>query len=261
MKLEDLASTSSPFGCLVRILTGHVVSSSSMVSRAYLTDSFRAIVVEAGDGSLWLVATLDALAPDLDGLRVRSEASGGPSTEYPSTASLVKVAVAWGDDSGRIGPAGEVDIANPRVVQHPGGASLGVVPLAKARALANAMEEGTGPVPLELGNADSPPDWPGVVDATYEELGVLTLFHSEDGSHWPVTRRALLASGPAGDFAGAPGAIALDLALESLESGSPAFSLGDSAAFRGLVRPLAPNLSMLLPPRLILETIAHARSV
>jgi hypothetical protein len=232
-----------------------------MVSRSYLTDSFRAVVVDPGDGSLWLVATLDALAPDLDGLRQRSEASGGPSTEYPSTASLVKVSVAWGDDSGRIGAAGEVDIANPRVVKHPGGASIGVVPLARARALARAMEDGRGPVPLQLSGADSPPGWPGEVDATYEELGVLTLFQSDDGSHWPVTRRALLASDPAGDFAGEPGAIALDLALEPHESGSPAFSLGDSSDFHGLVRPVAPNLSMLLPPSAILETIAHARPV
>ncbi len=47
----------------VRITTGHVVSSSSMVSRAYLTDEWRGIVVEDADGALWLAATLDALAP------------------------------------------------------------------------------------------------------------------------------------------------------------------------------------------------------
>ncbi|MEN8233485.1 MAG: hypothetical protein ABFR89_01000 [Actinomycetota bacterium] len=245
--MEQPTSTSSPFDSLVRIVTGHTVSSSSMVSRAYLTDSWRAVLVTTGDGDLWLAATLDALGPDAEQLLARGEENGGPPAKY-AAAALVKVSVSWGDVAGRPASGGEAHVANPRVVKHPGGASIGVVSLAKARDLAQAIQEGTGPVPLTLGPAKTHDD---------AKFDVTTLFPADDGRFWPVTRKARRASDPTGDFLDQPGAVALDLRLDAHDAGSPAFS-GDEAspAFRGLVRPVGADLAMLLPSRLIRETIA-----
>ena len=57
---------------LVRIEVGHLVSSSSMVSRAYLSDGCFGVVVDDGEGGPWLVSALSFLAPDPDELRVRA---------------------------------------------------------------------------------------------------------------------------------------------------------------------------------------------
>ncbi|MEN8113379.1 MAG: hypothetical protein ABFS21_03235 [Actinomycetota bacterium] len=247
--MEEAKLDPSSADSLVRIVTGHSVSSSSMVSRAYLTDSWRAVLVNTVDGGLWLAATLDALGPDTEQLLARGEANGGPPANH-AAAALVKISVSWGDAAGRSVSGGEAHVANPKVVRHPGGAAIGVVSLAKARDLNQEILAGTGPMPITLEQA-SPCD-----DA---EFDVVTLHPADDGRFWPVTRKARRASDPAVDFLDQPGAVALDLRLDAHDAGSPAFSGGGSSpVFRGLVRPVGESLAMLLPSRLIRETIASA---
>ena len=123
---HEAQPVSTPASSLVRVVTGHVVSSSSMVSRAYLTDSWCGVVVSDDDGGYWLAATLDALAPDEETLVIRGEAERGPPRAY-GRASLVKIMVSWGTASDSGEGSVEVIVANPRVTKHPGGASIGVV--------------------------------------------------------------------------------------------------------------------------------------
>ncbi len=242
----------SPFDSLVRVMTGHVVSSSSMVSRAYLTDSWRGVIVTVDDGDPWLAATLDAFGPDTGGLLARGHAEGGPPPDH-ARAALVKVSIAWGDVAGRAVPGGERHVSNPKIVKHPGGASIAVLPLGKVRGFGAGErdESGLAAYPLTLNDTS-----PLSVD---DEFDVLTLFRPDDGPYWPVTRRVRRISEIGNGFLGQPDAAGLDLRLEPSDSGSPAMSCGGPPpVFRGLVRSVGPEIAMLLPSRLIVETIAHA---
>ncbi len=236
----------------VRITTGHVVSSSSMVSRAYLTDEWRGIVVEDADGALWLAATLDALAPDPEPLLARGEEEGGLPREY-ARASLYKVSIGWGAGGGEDADGGEIDVTNPVVHMHPGGASVGLISLAKQSVLADRVAAGNGPQPLELHDNDR-----GAKHDRSENIEVATLFAADDGTYWPVRRQAWLASAPGSDFLGQP-AVAIDVALQPHDAGSPVYSIDEpTPAFVGLARPVGANVSMLLPAGLIAETLADA---
>ncbi len=221
-----------------------------MVSRAYLTDSWRGIVVLAPDRGHWLVCTLDALSPDEEGLLIRGEAEGGLPHAY-AQATLTKIVVAW---MGGGGPADEpiqTTLANPRVVQHPEGASIGVVSLDRNREFVQHIEAGTGPSLHALGGTDSDP---GGFD-------IETLLDAGDGSYWPVSRLAWPSSVSGRDFLGQPGALALDVALAGEDAGSPAFGRGESGrVLRGVVRPVGTRVAMLLPTHLIAETVAHAHA-
>lgn len=243
----------SPFDSLLRIVTGHVVSSPSMASRAYLTDSRRAVVVRASDGGLWLASTLDALGPDEEALIRRGEEVGGPPAQYARTA-LVKITIEWGGLPGRPESREEVQIANPRVVKNPGGASLAAVPLGKSRDLIGMIAEGRGPTPIDVSSKTAA----SVDDAVRldEDVSVATLFRADDGGYWPLQRRARISSEPGVDFLGESGAAALDLELQPSDAGSAVFggpALG--GAFIGLARPVGPGVAMLLPPGFIGETI------
>ncbi len=236
-------------GPLVRIVTGTVVSAQSMVSRAFLRDSFLGMVVEAADGTLWLAATGDALAPDPEGLIIRGADNGGPPVEYGS-ARLATIWLSWGSVAGSTIPAGEVEVANPVVVEHPGGISAAVVRLAKARPLLEAIDAGTGPAPIRL------VDGVGEVDAT-RTVDVLSLVQDGAQLNWPVSRTAGVVSD--GGFFGIPGAVALDLEVEGTEAGAPVF-VGPEHRLGGMVRPLTRGLSCVVPASAIVETIVHAQS-
>ena len=254
----EVQPVSAPASSVVRIVTGHVVSSSSMVSRAYLTDSWRGVVVADDDGGYWLAATLDALAPDEDTLVIRGEVEGGPPRAY-GRASLVKIMLSWGTAPDSAEGSEEVIVANPRVTKHPGGASIGVVPLERNRDFAEHIRGGSGPVCFRVSTPHSIVD--DSADINNDSVEVETLACSDDGSYWPVRRRAWFSEISGADFLGQPGALALDLALEHVDAGSPAFSHGEpSEVLRGIVRPVGAHISMLLPLHLIAETVAHATS-
>lgn len=241
------SSGSALVGPLVRIVTGNVVSSMSMVSRAFLRDSWLGVLIEATDGSHWLAATHDALVPEPEGLIVRGAANGGPPVEHGSPR-LVNVRLAWGSIAGGEVSGGEAEVANPVVVKHPGGVSVAVIRLAKARPLLEAVVAGTGPTPFRLS------DGFGTVGPT-RTVDVLTLLEDDTQLHWPVVCQADVVSEDG--FFGEPGAVALRLEVQESESGAPAFV---ESRLCGLVRPLAPGLSLLVPAEAIAETIAHAQS-
>lgn len=249
MAHEVSGSLSSPYSTLVRVVTGHVVSSSSMASRAYLADSWRGIVVDA-DGAPWLVCTGEALAPDEEGLLIRGEAESGLPRAY-AKATLTKIVVAWMGSGGPADEPIEITIANPRVVHHPSGASIGVVSLDRNGEFAQHLEAGTGPSLHALTNADVAPD-------AYD---VETLIDTGDGSYWPVSRPAWPSAISGSDFLGQTGTTALDIALADEDAGCPAFGRGDSERLLlGMVRPVGTNVAMLLPTHLIAETVAHAQA-
>ncbi len=240
----------SPSSTLVRVITGHVVSSGSMVSRAYLADSWRGIVVAAPEGTHWLACTFDALAPDEDGLLTRGEAESGLPRAY-ARATLTKIVVGWFGSGGPTDEPIEITIANPAVFQHPEGAPIGVVALNRSRDFAQHLEAGTGPWLHALTDTDSAP----------ERFNVETLLDTGDGSSWPVNRAAWPSPVSGGDFLGQSGAMALDVALRDEDAGSPAFGSGDAGrVLMGVVRPVGSNVAMLLPARLIAETVAHAQA-
>jgi hypothetical protein len=251
--MEPSMSGFHQFDSVVRIVTGHVVSSSSMVTRAYLKDSWRAVIVRGDDGMTWLASTLDALAPDEEALIQRGEEAGGPPARY-ATPSLVKISIAWGGLPGRPTPPGEAHVTNPRVVRHPGGASIALVSLSKAGGLIRAMDEGLGPVPIDVGIGEGS----SVDDAAVAGAVVAaTLFDDGDGRHWPVRRTARIATETGVDFLGQSGAFALDLELQESDAGTPVFSSsGTAGAFVGLTQRVGPGLAILLPRRLIAETVA-----
>lgn len=240
----------SPSSMVVRVITGHVVSSGSMVSRAYLADSWRGIVVAAPDGSRWLVCTLDALAPDEEALLIRGEEESGLPRAY-AKATLTKIVIGWFGSGGPTDEPIEITVANPSVVQHPEGAPIGVVALDRSRDFTQHLEAGTGPWLYVLTDTDSAP----------ERFDVETLFDTGDGSSWPVNRVAWPSPVSGGDFLGQPGVMALDVALTDEDAGSPAFGSGDAGrVLMGVVRPVGSNVAMLLPTHLIAETVAHAQA-
>ncbi len=258
MGQEAPGITTSPPSTLVRVVTGHVVSSNSMVSRAYLKDSWRGIVAADAGGGHWLVCTLDALAPDEEGLLIRGEAEGGPPRAY-AKATLTKIVVSWAATAGQAADDEEITLANPRVVRHPRGASIGVVFLDRNREYARQLQDGKSPAIHVIATDGTGSDRALSLDDTPFDVDVLLA--QNDGPAWPVRRRAWL-SGISGDgFLGQPGTRALDLALAAADSGSPAFvhETPDSAMLAGVVRPVGAHVAMLLPASLIAETIAHAR--
>lgn len=228
------------------------------MSRAYLTDSWRGVVVIDADGGHWLATTLDALAPDEEAMVLRGEAEGGPPRAYGSV-SLVKILMSWGTSSGETDQPVEIAIANPRVIRHPGGASIGMVPLERNRDFAEQVRRGSGPVCHSIAGIDSTVGY--LAQLEIDRVDVETLLCSDDGSCWPVRRRAWFSSMSGTGFLGQPGATALDLSVERTESGSPAFSYGESPPpFLGIVRPAGAHVAMLLSSRLIAETVAHAKT-
>ena len=228
----------SPSSTLVRVVTGHVVSSSSMVSRAFLADAWRGIIVADAVGDHWLVCTLDALAPEQEGLLIRGEAESGLPRAY-AKAALTKVVVAWIGGGGPSGEPVEITIANPRVVPHPGGASIGAVSLSRIREVAQHLEAGAGPSVHALTDADVAPD----------RYDIETLLDAGDGSYWPVGRVAWPSPVSGSEFLGQSGATALDVALDGADAGSPAFARGDSGrVLLGIVRPVGPSVAMLADP-------------
>ena len=246
MTHETPGSSSSPPSTLVRVATGHVVSSSSMVSRAFLADTWRGIVVAGSDGDHWLASTLDALAPDEQGLLIRGEEDAGLPRAY-AKATLTKIVMTWG----AVDDMAEITLANPRVVQHPGGAPIGVVSLERSGEFASHIEAGTDPSCHGLAG----------VDSAVAACEVETLLDSGGGSYWPVSRQAWPSPISGSSFLDQPGAVALDVALAREDSGSPVFGGGKAGrVLHGVVRPVAANVAMLLPTHLIAETVAHARA-
>ena len=248
---ERINNASDLVGPLVRVSTGHVVSSPSMVSRAFLRDSWLGVVVEAVDGSLWLASTFDALAPDPQDLIVRGAANGGPPVEYGSPR-LTSVTLSWGGLPPPHEARGEAEVANPVVIKHPAGASVAVIRLAKARALAEAIAAGDGPTPLRLAD--------GFAEiGTARSVAVLSLLEDSSASLWPVLRPVHVVSDAGGGFFGEPGGVALGIRIEESDSGAPAFAADESGhRFCGILRPLAPGLSLLVTAQAIAETIAQA---
>ena len=221
-----------------------------MVSRAYLTDEWRGIVVRGSDGGHWLVCTLDALAPNSEGLLVRGEEESGLPREY-AKATLTKIVMSWMGAGGPNDEQIEFTITNPRVSVHPDGASIGVVSLDPNSVFAGHMDAGTGPRCYEV----------AVADEAVGEFEIEMLVVAGDDSFWPVRRRAWASLISGTGFLGEAGAVALDVAIDDRDAGSPAFEFGRSdSMLQGIVRPVGANVAMLLPARLIEETVTHAQA-
>jgi hypothetical protein len=215
---------------LVSVAVGHVVSSSSMVSRAYLVDDCVGVIVDAGELGFWLASALPALAPDPDVLRVRAAEKGGIPVEH-GTARLAKVTLRWGESS--------VELSNPAVVA---GAGVGVVSLAVPASLGEKVRSGEGPRPVAV--TDGCPLGLG------DEVGVVV-----PSAGGPIVRWARVSSDPG--YRGIAGAVALDVAIAEDQAGAPAYVLGEaSPRFCGLVQPIDGVTSMLLPPAALLDPIS-----
>ena len=213
---------------LVRVEIGHLVSSGSMVSRAYIVDGCVGVVVDAGERDLWLASVLPVLAPDPDGLRVRAFEKGGIPVEH-GNPRLTKITLRWTDSS--------VDLNNPTVVA--GTCGIGVVSLAVPASFGEKVRSGDGPRPLQLGDD---------VDLSLgDEVAVIV--SSEEG---PLVRWAKVSS-DAG-FAGR--GVALDVGLDVESTGSPVFFLGgDEPKFCGIVDSLDETTSVLLPISALVDAI------
>ena len=217
---------------LVRIEVAHLVSSSSMVSRAYLVDNCLGVVVDAGESGYWLASALTSLAPDPDGLRVRAAEKGRIPVEH-GTPRLVKITLGWGESS--------VEFRNPVVVSGPG---VGVVSLAVPASFSEKVRTGAGPKPVSLA---------GDIDlALGDEVAVAVL---SDGQ--PLVRWARVSS-DAG-FGGVAGGLALDVGVPADMAGAPVFHLSEAEArFCGLAVPLDAATSVLLPTMAIVEAMPSA---
>ena len=214
---------------LVHIEVGHVVSSSSMVSRAYLADDCVGVVVDAGERGLWLVSSLPALAPAPDGLRVRAAEKGGIPVEA-GTPRLVKITLRWGESS--------VELKNPTVV---GSDGIGIVSLAVPASFGAKLRSGEGPRPVDVAGVGQ------------LRLGdeVAILIGSPTGA---MVRWARVASDPG--FGGVENGLAIDRAVSADHSGSPLFALKDAAAsFCGIVQPVDDQTALLLPTAALRDAI------
>ncbi len=247
--------TRSPWPILpmVRITTGHLVSD-SMVSRAYLKDTWGGLVVSDSADQLWLVSTRGALMPDQADLKRRGHAAGGPAPTSSGTR-LVKLDVNWVQASGRLVDDEQLEQKSPNIVCHPEGADIAVMLLGRATE-PGGVNRGSHEVPYALAQSapriDRPLGFPGS-----QELAVATTYRVEDGAHWVVSLPCRPASSPG--FGDESGAVVLAVDLTPASSGSPAYSVSnDGVTLEGLVRPLSTGLSVLLPTHLISETIAHA---
>jgi hypothetical protein len=214
---------------LVRIVVGHVVSSSSMVSRAYLTDSCVGVIVDAGERGLFLVSSLAALVPDPLGLRVRAAEKGGIPVDA-GEPRLVDIKLRW--------ESGLAELKNPTVN---GSGGIGVVSLAVPASFGARIRSGEGPRPVDLA-AD-------VALGLGERIAIPTAT-----GVGPVVRWARVASDPG--YGGMPDALALDLALAPDLAGSPAFDLdGSEPRFCGLVMSVDATTSVLRSPSALLAAI------
>lgn len=205
---------------LVQVEVGHLVSSASMVSRAYLTDSCVGVVVGAGERGFWLVSAGSVLAPDPDELRVRAYEKGGIPVEH-GTPRLAKITLRWGKNS--------VDLNSPEVRTGPSG--VAAVSLAVPASLSERIRSGDEPRPIVLG------------DDVELELGdeVAAVEMTEAG---PLLRWARVSSDPG--FAGEGVALNLNLAVDL--AGSPVFAVGaGNPRFCGLAVPWSESASVLLP--------------
>ncbi len=219
---------------LVRIEVGHVVSSSSMVSRAYLTDDCVGVVVDAGESGLWLVSSLPALAPAPDGLRVRAAEKGGIPVDA-GEPRLVKLTLGWGGSS--------VELKNPTVV---GSDGVGVVSLAVPASFGERIRAGEGPRPVQLDGQT------GSSLCLGAGLGIVV-----PTSEWAMVRWARVASDLG--FGGQEGVVAIDAGIESGQAGAPVFVFGgEEPTFCGLAQSIGDRTSVLLPPDSILGAIAQA---
>lgn len=215
---------------LVQVEVGHLVSSSSMVSRAYLTDGCVGVVVDAGERGLWLASALSGLAPDPDGLRVRAYEKGGIPVDHGSPR-LVKITLRWDDSS--------VELSNPTVYE--GSSGVGVVSLAVPASFAGAVRPATAPKPVAMSS-----------NVTLDLGDSVAIPIATDAGR--AVRWARVASDPG--FAGSAGAVALDVALAAAAAGSPAFIIGAAQAqFCGLVHPAGGVTSVLVPPAALLDAI------
>ena len=213
---------------LVRVEVGHLVSSGSMVSRAYLVDGCAGVVVDAGARGLWLVSVLRALAPDPEGLRVRAFEKGGIPVEH-GNPRLTKITVRWGDSS--------VDLHNPAVVS--GSLGAGSVSLAVPASFGEKVRSGEGPRSVYLGD--------GVEFGLGDEVAIVT--SSNDG---PLVRWAKVSSDPG--FVGR--GVALDVGLCAESTGSPVFLLsGSEPQFCGIAESLDETTSVLLPVSALVDAI------
>lgn len=213
---------------LARVEVGHLVSSPSMVSRAFLVDGCIGVVIDAGEHGLWLVSVLPVLAPDPDGLRVRAAEKGGIPVEH-GNPRLTKITVSWGDSS--------VDLNNPVVVH--GLLGAGAVSLAIPASFGKKLRSGEGPRPLQL-NDD-------VELGLGDEVAIAA--SSNDG---PLVRWARVSSDPGFADRG----VALDVGIEAASTGSPVFLLrGDESQFCGIVESLDETTSVLLPVSALVDAI------
>lgn len=244
----------------VRITTGHLVSD-SMVSRAYLKDTWGGVVVIDDMGQLWLVSTRGALVPDQAEMKRRGHAAGGPSP-VSSRARIVKLDINWVQASGRITDAEQLERKNPLIVCHPEGADIAVLLLGRVADepgeadKPNGKDREAGAIPSGLAQSA-----PGLAQSARlpdtNELVVAATHQIEDEVSWTISLSCRPASSPG--FGGEAGAVALTVDLALASSGSPAYSVSDDGpALEGLVRPLSLGLSVLLPTHLIAETIAYA---
>lgn len=214
---------------LVRVEVGHVVSSSSMVSRAYLIDNCVGVVVDAGERGPFLVSSLLALAPDPDGLRVRAAEEGGIPVEY-GTPRLAKITLRWADSS--------VELNNPTVIESN---AVGVVSLAVPASFGKKIRSGEGPRPVDVSGPQ-----PGLGDTVAIPV-------QADGGSMVLWSKVASDHGYGGHSDG----VALDVAIPMELAGSPAFVLsGGAPLFCGLVQPVDGLSSVLRTPEVLQEAIA-----
>lgn len=214
---------------LVRVEVGHVVSSSSMVSRAYLIDNCVGVVVEAGERGFFLVSSLLALAPDPDGLRVRAAEKGGIPVDA-GVPRLVDIKLRWG--------SGSAELKTPTVTRSGG---IGVVSLAVPASLAERIRVGEGPQPVDT-SAD-------IALSLGDTVAVVAV--SDAG---PMLRWARVASDPG--YAGEPDGLALDLSLSATQAGSPVFSFGEAEPlFCGIAQPVDSGTAVLRSPAALLAAV------
>lgn len=205
---------------LVQLEVGHLVSSASMVSRAYLSDNCVGVVVDTSERGYFLVSSAAVLAPDLDELRRRGFEKGGIPVEH-GNPRLVKITLRWGDNS--------VDLNNPEVLVGPNGAAA--VSLAIPASLGERIRSGDGQRPVVLLDDGELALGDEVVVPVATELG-------------PLLRWARVSSDSG--FAGA--GVALNLGLAADLAGSAVFTLEEGESrFRGLAQPWSETASILLP--------------
>lgn len=243
---------------ILEVETGHVVSG-SMVSRAYLVDSWSGLLAKSPDGRLWLVSTQQVLAPDRDLMLRRGEEAGGPPVAS-AKLTLTKIKMAWTDGMGGTDSTGTAEVPNPKLAKRAIGNGLVVVSLERAKGLAEVIErgilEGGGPVPYSV-QADS--HNLSVPDPGTNPFLIAGFYSDKNGGRWATTNTALAASGLRSNFAGVEGGIALECRLKQSQAGSPVYrTVEDGVVLAGLASPLRPGLAVLIPVSQVDEAVLVA---